>query len=76
MGKIPIFNFFVSVFILILVLLSHSFRNQMLPTPDSNLEAFYNLFIKDNTLLPICLVYLISSVIFIFFVNIRFRKSK
>jgi hypothetical protein len=61
MSRFSILNVIICIILIISELLFYSLRDQMSPTPDSDVEAFYNLFIKDNTLLLILFAYLIVS---------------
>jgi hypothetical protein len=61
MSRFSILNVIIYITLIISELLFHSLRDQISPTPDSDVEAFYNLFIKDNTLLLILFAYLIVS---------------
>ncbi|HBI04527.1 MAG TPA: hypothetical protein DDY49_10925 [Paenibacillaceae bacterium] len=66
-------NLFISFLVFFYNLYNNAVRDQTYPTPATEKEALYNLFIRDNDFLPFIVVYLLIS-LFLYF-HMRQKKQ-
>lgn len=75
MSKFSIINLIFSILVFVRQLVNFSFRDQPYPTPSSNIEALYNMFIRDNSVFPVTFCYVIISFGLFFYIK-RKRNLK
>lgn len=73
MFKLSVLNLIFSIFIFIRQLVNFAFKDKPYPTPLSELETYYNLFIRDNSVLPFTAAYVLIS--FVLFYKIKFKRK-